>query len=680
MKKKILHIVCIWVIFQLSGALLFSQGVSIDNSGGKLKNNGTIRVKAGQVKNLPSVIDGRVEFSATCPNFVQEVPNIQYNQLVMQGAGLKVVKDYLPNSPLIVNDSLLIQSEARVEINSLDIYTKKTLLNTAIAYGIREIRLNGSERQTILGAGKYDRLNVDNPAGVAVQGGGFTIEKKLTMTNGKINNDQNNNFSLADSVEIERYAESELAYSPDFKGAASVTYSGSKIITSGYEIPVDSTKLLDLTVNNSGGIVLNKNITVNRYLNVSDRILTEPDALRRFILTYTPAFNPNFSNSPFAEIEGVFRRTDLLMDSTKILFNNRFTWALFRNAENGSGIKALNFRIKPRSFFTLPDGQNSKVKRTTEIWAENSNKDTVKMVTAVDIGYAWRYEPNDTLDENLGLPTKELKLKRWSGLDWQDISSSSQPQFSEDSNWVYANATQVDLLGQFTVGLTGGGQVTLAAKVFLEGPYSNKRMSVDLAKYSLLAKTPDDVYPYNLDADRTKRFASITLDSIVDWIVLEFKRDGGVSKFISCLLRNDGVILSPDGDTIINLSKMGVDSGEYYIGILHRNHLPIYTSEKYKITPDYNGQMADFTKHTNIYGKTASLKALDIIGGFVLYGMVAGDVDGDNDIDENDYLLTWQNRDLQFRYSRYDINMSGYVNTKDMNFPWNNLGRSSSKP
>jgi len=114
--------------------------------------------------------------------------------------------------------------------------------------------------------------------------------------------------------------------------------------------------------------------------------------------------------------------------------------------------------------------------------------------------------------------------------------------------------------------------------------------------------------------------------------------------------------------------------------VLHRNHLPVYSISKLKIYPDSNGQFADLTKNSNVYGKDGSLKVLDIVDGFVLWGMVAGDVNGDNIIDETDYKLTWMNRDLQYQYSRYDINMSGYVNTKDINFPWNNLNRQANIP
>ncbi len=228
--------------------------------------------------------------------------------------------------------------------------------------------------------------------------------------------------------------------------------------------------------------------------------------------------------------------------------------------------------------------------------------------------------------------------------------------------------------------MPGGGIVTLRGKVFMEGPYYNQVMSQDLPKYALLPSTPPDDYPYTKDPRRSSIIAKTDLDSIVDWIVIELKRDLAESKFMCALLKYDGTIVDEYGSFNLNLTRMGIDSGAYYIGVHHRSHLPVYTIDKFNIAPSNIGHFADFTKTSNVYGKEGALQPLDIINGFVLYGMVAGDVNGDNKINEEDYRLTWKHRDLQYQYSKYDINMSGYINTKDINFPWNNLEREAQIP
>ncbi len=689
MKNILNHII---LIMLLIGAYTASGQYTLDNTGGKINNTGTIKIKSGQVKALNDTIGGRVEFSQKSASSQQVIPNIVYYQLVLRNDAEKLVhdeKDALNNvKPLVVRDSLIISDGAEFTTrwtgwNPENIQAKGAVDNTARYNGPKQIVLNNEvQSQDLKGNGKFSNLNIDNPNGVnVINGGGFTVEEQLTLTRGKLNNTIANNFKMADSTKIVRYAASSLSTTPDFEGRVSVTYTGGgEAITIGGEIPNEPEKLQDLVVENNGGIIFNKNVQVNRSLYVGSRIITEFDATRRFILTYTPALNPSFSNSPFADIEGTIRRTTLNFDSTKNLFNNQYTWALFKNSANAGDAKVLNFRIKPRIFYSYPEADANKVKRTIEVWAEDSNSDTLKFVPAMDIGYAWRYEPADTLDEHLGLATEQLLLKRWNESSFSDIASSSIPQFSQDSNWVTANATNIDLMGQFVVGMPGGGLITLTAKVFLEGPYQNGSMSVDMAKYNLFDSIPRDEYPYNLDIRRASRKAKIALDSFVDWIVLEFKRDIIPSKYVCVLLRKDGQIIDENGDSVINLTKAGIDSGEYHLGVLHRNHLPVYSINKLKIYPDNNGQLADMTKNSNVYGKDGSLKALDIIGGFVLWGMVGGDVDGDNDIDETDYKLTWINRDLQYQYSRYDINMSGYVNTKDINYPWNNINRQANIP
>ncbi len=692
MKKIALYIAIL--ILPFAAELAMGQ-LTLDNTGGKINNAGTIRVKRGETRALPDTIGGRVEFLQNSVGGQQTIPNIVYNQLVLKNSSKKLISDAKGSDNivkhLVVRDSLIMADGADfstdwIGLNAENVYAKGHLANTAQFSGPKQMVMNGDNAaQDLLGNGRFSNLKIDNPYGVNVIGGGFTVENTLTLAWGELRNGATNNFKMADSTHIIRYADGSLKDAPTFEGRVNVTYTGGggTIATSG-EIPNEPEKLQDLRVENSGGVVLTKNMQVNKSLYVGSRINTEFDDVRRYVMTYTPALNPNFSESPFAEIEGTFRRTGLLFDSTSMLFNNKYTWALFRNSINGNGVKAMNFRIKPRQFFnSLPESTKDKTKRTFEIWAEGeAQSDTIKFVPSVDIGYAWRNNPLDTLDETMGLETEKLVLKRWGTNAWQDIPTSSVPQASSDGKWFTANATNVDLLGKFVIGTGGSGELLLMAKVFLEGAYyGDSLMTTDLNRYNLLDRTPKDEYPYNLDPHRSSIHSNIlSLENIVDWVLLEFKTEASQSKYVSVLLQKDGRLLSPNGDTLINISNMQIDSGDYYIGILHRNHLPVYSMNKFHIVPSNNGQLADFTNSTNVYGKEGSLRPLEVFDGFLLYGMVAGDVNGDNKIDDVDYRLTWENRDLQYKWSRYDINMSGYVNTKDINFPWNNRGRSANIP
>ncbi|MDD3124947.1 MAG: hypothetical protein PHV24_03845, partial [Candidatus Kapabacteria bacterium] len=693
--KKLIYILLLMLPFFATETV-----AQVVNAGsGKINNakSGTIRIKVGTfVPGTQDTIGGRVVFESKPQQSQQSVPNIVYNQLEIANKATKLLgslKDATGRTKnLVVRDSLIIRDTANLTTNWIgldaeDVIAKGHMKNTARFSGDKRM-IVGSESaaQDMLGNGSYSNLVIDNPYGVNIKDAGFTVEDTLILQRGQVRNTAENNFKMADSSKIIRYAASSVDYALEFDKTVDVRYTGDGSILTGGEIPDSANVLQELIVENTGGVVMTKDIQVNKRFYLNTRFCTEFDSIRKYVLTYTPALNPEFGEHPLVEVEGTFRRTGLLYDSTSMLFNNKYTWALFRNSIDSSKITAMNFRIKPREFFRfIPDASNRKVKRTFEIWAENANRyDSVKLVSAVDVGYAWRNDHyRDTLDETRGLTPASLKLIRRNDdiSSWQEIASSSVPELSADSNWYYAHATNVDLLGRFVVGISEG-DVYLQARVYLEGAYfADSIMSNDLYTYNLLQVTPRDEYPYNLDPNRLNVKSKLaTMDSVVDWVVIEFRSETRGNFYYTALLMKDGTILSPDGSTQMNLSKAQIDSGDYYIGILHRNHLPIYTQEKFRMTTENNGQLADFTKSENVYGKDGALKLIDMTGGFLLYGMVAGDVNGDNIIDETDYRLTWENRDLQYRWSRYDINMSGYVNTKDINFPWNNLERTAKVP
>lgn len=68
-------------------------------------------------------------------------------------------------------------------------------------------------------------------------------------------------------------------------------------------------------------------------------------------------------------------------------------------------------------------------------------------------------------------------------------------------------------------------------------------------------------------------------DAIVDWVMLDLIDRNSPSTVIesqSVLLQRDGDIISAIGDEMVCFSNLNADS--FYIGIRHRNHLPIQTS------------------------------------------------------------------------------------------------------
>lgn len=677
MKARI-YIIALIALFFGSDAL--SQGgPTFKNTGGTLRNNGTIRVNFGQVQDLPDSLGGRIEFKTACYAHTQQIPNIKYTQLVLSGKGLRPIRLDQGQKPLQVYDSLIMRDEVVVSLYEEAIHAKAAVENNIEVGGVKEVRMNAdSKPQDILGDGKgrFKVLNIDNPQGVNVIGK-FQVDSALILTQGELNNKETN-IAMADEATIYRYSEGSLGERPEFAANVNITYTGEgKQIPTGNEVPLDKETLKDMRVENTGGILLTEHVQVNRSLYVGARIATEFDDDTRYVLTYTPALNPDFALSPDAEIDGTFRRT-FISYGEKMLMNNRFTWALFDSEEDAApDLRAMNFRVKPNRFFELPYGDEYKIKRTFEIWAENDGVDSVKEVKKLQVGYAWRNLPEENQDLNI----PDVKFRRWNERDWQTNETSTPPALSEDGNWYYAQATDIDLLGNFVIGVDDRGLAYIKARVFLEGPYVDSSMRTDLAKLDLLPSTPDNIYPYTLVKEREKVvMKNVDIKEIVDWVVMEFKPAKGASHYVPLILKSNGELLTPEGDTAVYLRRYDIEPGDYTVGILHRNHLPVYSLEPLAITTENNGQEMDFTKTSDVYGKEGSLRPLDVKGGFVLYGMVAGDVNGDNKIDEKDYRLTWQNRDQQFIRTIYDINMQGYVNTRDLNYPWNNRDREANIP
>ena len=113
--------------------------------------------------------------------------------------------------------------------------------------------------------------------------------------------------------------------------------------------------------------------------------------------------------------------------------------------------------------------------------------------------------------------------------------------------------------------------------VFLEGPYSGANMNTAIAG-SVPNNQPFNTDPWSYPGTET---ASITVGSdIVDWVLVELRTGDTPSTATTvvetkaALLKSDGTIVDADGFTNLNFD---VPSGDYYIVIYHRNHLPIMT-------------------------------------------------------------------------------------------------------
>ncbi len=680
------------LFFALACGELSAQ--SLDNTGGKIINSGVIRVKNGQVKALNHQDTGRFEFLEK--NNRQEIPNIRFYQLVIKNKTDKFISDADTNElgqvlPLIVQDSLIVEDSTSLYTSWVTrrVVTPQAagpIANRSGIVGDNYLRVvNEKKSQDIQGKGFFTRVDMDNPNGVdVVKGGGFRIGSSLVLSRGVLRNDSLNNFKMENGSTIRRISGASIAYAPIFDSTVNVQYAGGAPMTIGPEIPRDTSVLSSLSVDNLGGITLDRNVTVNKTLQLSENINTEPTQTDKYMLTYHGRTNPEFS-SYNAEVVGSFKRTYLPV-AQRIFFNNSYTFLEFPSEEALGKTKSMTLRVKRKTFPESPGGTD-KVHRLIQMTPLDEYNVPVSTQIFATIGYAWRHSDIDTaVNETRNLSFKDLRLQRYIDNSWEDMKYAVVPaKWDTLYRWAYSTADSVTPFGEFAIGFDDFSRMILATRIFLEGPYRNGNMAADLAAKSLVPSVPPNIYPYNLDPNRNSYYLRNVPDSVVDWVVLEFrtKQIGGDTKYVTGLLLKSGQLMDANMNSPMYLSKRFLTDDEYYIVVRHRNHLSVITENPVRMAANTTITELDFSKPGVLFGHTDAVKPLaKQLDNSIIYGMIAGDVNGDGKIDDTDYLSCWDvlynptNKTIDVpSYKSYDMNLSGIINTRDLNFILNNRGR-----
>jgi hypothetical protein len=206
--------------------------------------------------------------------------------------------------------------------------------------------------------------------------------------------------------------------------------------------------------------------------------------------------------------------------------------------------------------------------------------------------------------------------------------------------------------------------ITVNTKIFLQGPYSGSSMSTTLNTSGYIPTSqPYNTSPWNYSG--TESVSSIP-SGVVDWVLLELRSTtsgAAVSKH-AAFIKSDGTIVDKDGTSAVTFN--GVSAGNYYIVVHHRNHLAVMSSSA--IALSNSSSLYDFTTGTSkYYGSDAAS-----LGGSV-YGMYAGDTDGNDVINFTaDIGSIWNDR-TNTGYKPGDTDMNGLINfTADLGYSWNN--------
>lgn len=118
-----------------------------------------------------------------------------------------------------------------------------------------------------------------------------------------------------------------------------------------------------------------------------------------------------------------------------------------------------------------------------------------------------------------------------------------------------------------------GAEVSI--KVFLQGPYQNGEMNAVLQSLMPLNQ------PFSSEYNGMESVTAIPVD-IVDWVLVELRNPvATVLATRAAFLKKDGTVVDLDGLSPVLFE--GMDAGDYFIAVKHRNHLSIMTSNTVRL-------------------------------------------------------------------------------------------------
>jgi hypothetical protein len=233
--------------------------------------------------------------------------------------------------------------------------------------------------------------------------------------------------------------------------------------------------------------------------------------------------------------------------------------------------------------------------------------------------------------------------------------------------------------------------VLVDLKVFLEGPYNSTthQMETSLNSQDFISLTQpynpplpyyDEDYPVWLYSG-PESVATVPAN-VVDWVIVQLRDASAPANATSSTIIGqqagfvlaDGTIVGLDG--VSNLSFAATVTQNLYVVIFQRNHLGIMSA--YHLSESGGVFSYDFTTAADqVYGNTNGHKELETN----VWGMVAGDGNGNGIIQNTDETAVWKIDLGQSGYRGGDFDMNGIVqNTDETNYWKANLGSGGQTP
>jgi hypothetical protein len=217
--------------------------------------------------------------------------------------------------------------------------------------------------------------------------------------------------------------------------------------------------------------------------------------------------------------------------------------------------------------------------------------------------------------------------------------------------------------------------------VILEGPFNGINMNHDLDQCNMIPLTqPFNTYPWFYDGNES--VSSIPDSTIVDWVLIEFRETAGTVATATSIttvnkqagfLKASGAVVGLDGNSLILPVQI---QDNLYALICHRNHLPVLSQNPLILSG--NTYSYNFTAGPDqVYGGFQAHK--QVAAG--LWGMIAGDCDGNGIVSENEINLMWDSEAGNKGYHSADLNLDGQTCNRDKNDYWlPNLGSEAILP
>ena len=225
--------------------------------------------------------------------------------------------------------------------------------------------------------------------------------------------------------------------------------------------------------------------------------------------------------------------------------------------------------------------------------------------------------------------------------------------------------------------------IQLDLSVLLEGPYDQGTglMNTDLNSGNHIPfSQPFNDAPWNYYG--IESVMAITDPTIVDWVLIDLRDAASASQAFgtttierrAAFLKNDGQVVDIDGNTILEFRVPYYN--DLFVIVHHLNHLGVISANGITQTASiYNYDFS--TGAGQALGDANGHKDLDS----GVWGMFAGNSDGDSNVDDNDKDINWINEVGLSGYLSSDSNRDSQSNNKDKNDSWfPNWGKGSYVP